>query len=637
MGSMKNVSFLLLFLISTLFHPTSVFSQESDPLDTFDFSFQPPTVDESGDDSGKSAEELIREADMLLSDERPLEARTKLLRAIERDPSDPTPYTMLSGYYLVHVGHFRLALKYVKRAEELFEAKHGPPPYTNYVHQIQHAHLLHLLSQARLNLDNYGGALQTLDRYESYGYYQDWYPGSRAWVLMKLGRLDDAVEVARVGLLAGAEPGRTLNILGILLSMQGERERSLEVFRRATAYEFSLGSMGQPATPLNNAGEVHREIFEEGEAEQSWLKATRLPDGCEHVLPSLNLATLQLEQLDTNAAKRAIDNFESCFAQYPLRNGEEHRALVHLARGRIALQNGQVPEAIEHLDEALNRQQWFGKIGTNVEDLQVAAMVSFAKALRARIARSRFRPFTDFTQKLEDTKQWALDSFQIWWLERKALQILTEKLNAGEDLYVRNTDSMIFYPSLGIALARLPYSILAERLSIESKEDARGPAQNYYDSYLAENYLRNKDSDGGLQRIREVRSRLRVPFDDALHVHLLLTEAQQLSPSSVRYATLLTQAFRLSRGEILNYGLSLPVNFTSSGGAQASALEESGFLVLKGKQREFLISHALDETSHRLQFISQSGLYPTVSVSGSNLDEVIEKLQSSVFVVSDKT
>src|SRR5690606_8601721 len=148
------------------------------------------------------------------------------------------------------------------------------------------------LSQARLNLDDYEGAKEVLDEFSSYSYFAPWYPGSRSWVLMKLGDLEEAIRISKVGIMAGAEPGRTLNMLGILLSMTGERQGSLDVFKQAIRYELSLGQLGQPATPLNNSGEVYKEIFEEEEAERSWLRATSLPDGCEHVLRSLNLALM---------------------------------------------------------------------------------------------------------------------------------------------------------------------------------------------------------------------------------------------------------------------------------------------------------------------------------------------------------
>jgi tetratricopeptide (TPR) repeat protein len=332
-------------------------------------------VGEEGD-RDKGAEELIAEAAILLQDERLLDARTKLLRALEKEPKAYRAHMMLSGYYMAHVGHFRLALQYALQALSLFEEKNGRPPYYSYISRAEHSQLLYLLSQARLNLDDYEGSLKVLDQYVSYDYKDEWYSGTRAWVLMKLNRLPEAVSEARKGLREGAEPGRTLNMLGILLSMTGDRSGSLEVFREAIRYEMSMGRFGSPATPLNNSGEVYKEVFEEPKAIQSWMKATSLPDGCDHVLPALNLALMLIDQLDLNSASRAMYNFESCVAQFPLRNGEEHKALVHLARGRIDYWNGDIDNALNHFNDASERRQWFGKIGTNENDLDVGIELS---------------------------------------------------------------------------------------------------------------------------------------------------------------------------------------------------------------------------------------------------------------------
>lgn len=214
-----------------------------DPLDPFDiFSFD--ELGPSSSDDDKTADELIRDAGLLLRTDRPLDARTKLLKAIQKDPKAYRAYYLLSGYYIVHVGHYRLALKYIKRAQELFEEQHGKPPYSSQTLQMEHSNLIYYLSQARLNLDNYQGALDALDDYYALGYRGDWFAGSRAWILMKLGRIQEAIKVARQGILAGAEEGRTLNMLGILLSMNDQPQEALEVFRQAIANELSMGREG---------------------------------------------------------------------------------------------------------------------------------------------------------------------------------------------------------------------------------------------------------------------------------------------------------------------------------------------------------------------------------------------------------
>jgi Tfp pilus assembly protein PilF len=401
---------LSLFLASSL--PIAVLAQRLEPSENF-ASESPSSFGDTSNDDSKTPEQLTFEGAALLEDQRLLDGRSKLLKALEKDPSFYRAHAKLAEYYMTYVGHFRLSLKYVKRAMDLFFQQNGSPPFEDIFAKSEHAYLLSLLAQVRLNLDNYEGALQILDEFSSFGYFGVWYPGTRAWVLMKLGRIKEAIQVARLGLVTGGEEGRTLNMLGILLSMDNQPQSALQVFRQAVEYELSQGEYGQPATPLNNSGEVYKEQFDEDRAESSWRKATRLPDGCEHVLPALNLAILLMEQLRHREALSAITEFESCFSSnYPLKNEEEHRALVHLAKGRIDLTFGKVESAVQHFESALQGIQWFGKIGTSPLDLQAGAMTSLAQALEARAHHVSFMRHHSFLEWMNSLREQLMDSLK---------------------------------------------------------------------------------------------------------------------------------------------------------------------------------------------------------------------------------
>ena len=79
----------------------------------------------SEDDSLKPVEQLLQEALMLFTEEKPLEARTKLLTALKKDPKKAETHMWLGHYYNYHVGHYRLAIKYIKNAEKLLIEKNG--------------------------------------------------------------------------------------------------------------------------------------------------------------------------------------------------------------------------------------------------------------------------------------------------------------------------------------------------------------------------------------------------------------------------------------------------------------------------------------------------------------------------------
>lgn len=540
----------------------SAFEQQGeavvDPLDPFDF-FGTEEIVSSADDDTKSADELLRDGVLLLQLDRPLDARTKLLKALKKDPENYRTYSLLAAYYLVHVGHYRLALKYIKKADELFEKSYGKPPYVGRELRKEHSDMLYYLSQVRLNLDNYEGALEALDGFTALGYTADWYPGSRAWILMKLGNIQEAIRVARLGVLAGDDGARTLNMLGILFSMNDQPQESLEAFRQAIAYEMSLGSEGQPGTPLNNSGEVYKELFDDEKAESSFLRATSFQDGCEHILPSLNLSLLYVEQLKFDNAAAAMDTFDRCMAQHPLKNNEEHAALESLARGRIDLHTGRVDRAIKRFEAALEGTQWFGKIGTNQNDLIAASLISLSQALSAKnnIIRTTI-PLT-WREWFVAKEEISTNRIRAWWLMRRARQMLVDELKEIEDLTIRNTDSLIEYSTLGDVLSGLSSAALDGRLAKQLGIDRRPAAQNFYKAYAAQAELGWFGNAAANRSLEEVIQTSRPRFDDLLKTHATLLRMGSLSPDGEQYRDLAYRIFYTAPAELRNRGFKLPV------------------------------------------------------------------------------
>jgi Tfp pilus assembly protein PilF len=605
-----------------------------DPFDPFDV-WGTDELLKSEDDSEKSADELISEATLLLATDRLLDARTKLLKALAKDPKDYRTYQLLSGYYLVHVGHYRLALKYIRRAEELFVEKNGPPPYRKDQLRREHSSILYYLSQVRLNLDNYQGSLETLDTFAALGYFGDWYPGSRAWVLMKLGNLKEAIRVARAGVVAGVEQGRILNMLGILLSMNDQPQEALDVFRTAIATEMAFGNQGQPATPLNNSGEVYRELFEDDKAESAFLRATSLPDGCEHLLPTLNLVLLYIEQTKFEAAASALDNFDKCIAQYPLRNNEEHAALAHLARGRIDLHTGHVDRAISRFEASLEGTQWFGKIGTNQDDLMAGATLSLAQALTAKNESEQFKlPLTwsDWAKQKRDS---SANAIRAWWLFRRARQLLVTDLNDIEDLTIRNTDSLLEYPTLGDVLSGISRSGLERRIAAQRERDKRGPASLFYDLYSTQSGLSWWNRKSSIAALDTIIDRARPRYDELLRVQAILTRLRLTAASSAKYQELAYRVFLTTPAELRNHGFALPVRIESN--ANSSALRNA---VLKGPfiERSEGMDTCVIQTGRNdangayvLRFSCPSNTAKNRVVEDSDINQVVNKLSDALF------
>lgn len=550
----------------------------ADDLDPFDRLFNKFQNDEVIPDSDKSSEELVADASNLFQQERPLDARTKLLSALKKDPKNYRAMMLMAGYYMQTVGHFKLALRYTLQAIDLFEEKNGRPPYSNLLARAEHMQLLYLLSQARLNLDDYQGSLDVLDEFAGYGYYDDWYAGSRSWVLMKLGRLDDAIKVARTAALIGSEKGRILNMLGILLSMKDQRTQSLEVFRQAIGYELSLGKAGQPATPLNNSAEVLKEMFEDSKAETAWLKTLRLPDGCDHVLPALNLVLISIEQEKYKQAEQAIRSFEECNAQFPLRNGEEHRALVALARGRIALRTGFPNKALKLLEEAQGSTQWFGKIGTDQDDMQAATLQSLSQALAAQANWLRATPAKSWRERISNEVAATAGDIRSWWMRRKAAKQLAGSMRDFEDFEVRFTDSFLEYSTVGDIVGSYPPASVKKKIALTRQHDERAPAYPYYLAYLAESQLQYGDNTAAEQNLEDAAANLRTDTDVALKHRITVLQLKQLDFDSKEYREQAIALYRENPAWLKNFGLPLPVATAQVNNEMRALLLRGGFI-----------------------------------------------------------
>lgn len=598
-----------------------------DPFDPFDLGSE----NEEQIDEEKSAEELIVESIKLLSDQRPLDARSLLLKALKKDPKSVKAHFLLGNYYLDYVGHFRLAKRYVERAFTLFYEQNGSPPYLDLQADFIHQQLYNTYSQTKLNLDDYEGALKVLDEFVAKGYMANWYPASRAWILFKMGRIDEAIQVARAGILTGADPRRTLNMLGILLSANGQQKESISVFQHAIQLEEAFGGDAQTATPLNNMGEVYEEMFKDKEAERAYLRATGLPDGCEHVLPSLNLSILYMEQLNWTAASKALDNFESCIAQFPLRNGEEHRAFIHLARGRIDLHTGRIDEAINHLSAALEKRQWYGKIGTDIKDLQVGAQISLAFALMAKNkieSSTRHSVFSWSVSTYDSFKRW------IWakWILREAKRTLIEDLNHFEDLHIRHTDAMIEYPTLGVLTRTFPYRVLKERIDSEVEtKDSRPESRAFYDLYLAEQASETGDEESMFALTDSVLKSARPIYDELLISRANAIRAEALDESEAQYQAIAINLFRRLPAMLRNHGLKLPVRLTPDESWTNSLISSTPFTLCIMSNCPFTLSFSKSEKGLEVQFISSDSTVPNARSEGLDEDLVMNTLSNSVF------
>ncbi len=616
---------LLLVLLSCL----PFYAVYADPFDPFDK--EDIKIGKDDPDLEKSSYSLVQEAYALQQSGRYLEARAKLFKAIKKDKKDYLAYMMLASYYGQIVGHYKLADRYIKTAEKVFYERFSTPPYIMPNTKLEHSNILEIAANIRLNLDDYEGALKIWGKYNKYHYWSPYSDSSQGWLLFKLGRSAEAYLKTKQGLdfddsrISYSErtnrKAALYNTMGIVLSDLGKQKEALEALNEAYKLEKQMGPNGDPSTPLNNSSEIYREQFREAEARKNLQQALSSPNACEHILFTINMVLQNLEEANYVEAKENLIDFQRCFAQYPLKNEEEHRTLLSLSLGRIALHTGDIEKALLGLEDAVNEHQFFGKIGTTQTDMQAASLYSLAQGLRRANNHLRYHINDGYAEALQNKYQATKNSIRAWWLMRKARQILMEDLKDFEDIHIRHSDSMLEYPMLGEIFAGLPTSLIENKIKREVAHDKRSLALNYYNLYLAENLFSHGQNKAAKKLLDETIGKLR-PIDKELMIQALRIKAQITNSTPDIYSL-----FRLNRSALINYGIRLPIKTNNISSELRSLLKDSIFKETSSTDNLCTLTIAAENE------LTLNCPETNFKGKGKNLIEALNKLTTNVFTL----
>jgi hypothetical protein len=297
------------------------------------------------------------------------------------------------------------------------------------------------------------------------------------------------------------------------------------------------------------------------------------------------------------------------------------------------LHTGHVDSAIAHLDEALQSRQWFGKIGTDEEDLEAGAMISLAQSLQAKNDRMNFYQFRSWSEHLDWLRQKSINAIRGWWLMRRARQLMAEDLNDLEDLNIRNTDSLIEYSTFGDLLAGFPRRTLERRIALEGKQDERSGALPYYKAYLAENELGHGHEREAFALINEVEQYARPQFDKFLLIRMQLLSLSLYSPGEPDYRSLAQSIFSNSKAILHNWGYALPVHLQVAPEYQSAAeiLAASGFYPDDSDGLQYSVSYEFENGDHVLSFGSQLNNSGGIKVRAGDLTEAVNRFTEEVF------
>jgi hypothetical protein len=259
-------------------------------------------------------------------------------------------------------------------------------------------------------------------------------------------------------------------------------------------------------------------------------------------------------------------------------------------------------------------------------------MISLAQALKASNARNRFLLHDGFVASLKATKQRAQNGSRAAWLFRRARQVLTENLKGIEDIFVRNTDSVLDYPRFGIALEGIPLSLIEKRITMERERDPRSRAIPYYRMYHADVLIGHGKRKRAIPLIDQVLRDARTPADNALKLHARLRKLELTKAHSEAYQKLTTRIYAMAPAALRNAGFRLPVHHEIHDAGVRSMLSQTAFTLEDDINREFVVSYKRTvDGKHELAFRSQRGLSRDLRVSGTDLRNVVNQLNDVVF------
>jgi len=239
---------------------------------------------------------------LLITQGKPLEAREAAREWARTHPGSWFAHEILGYVYLNVDADLPKALHHLQRARELLEARYAgwaPGSPAGY-----YGATLNLITSAQRQMGRPRDALATLRKLDATFVGQ--HPGETAWLLMKLGRMDEARAKAREAIATGEEEAMSwgYNALAAIESESDRPEAAFEANR--LGLELELRRARPDCALLRNSGLRYLELGDLEGAERHFLLATRHFSPTTQSEPWKDLALLYLEEGRTAESMDAV-------------------------------------------------------------------------------------------------------------------------------------------------------------------------------------------------------------------------------------------------------------------------------------------------------------------------------------------
>lgn len=548
-----------------------------------------PRAQSGADDTSTEATpttmtEEEREALELLRKDKPLSARRIADEVLDADPDSMVGHYVVGRVLHGSEGSLARAIFHLGRAREAYEKRYRVHPRMPGVPWRFHQEILFHIQAVAQQMEEYDYQLEMLDYHDKL--YRPKLVGEHAWPLMKLGRLDEAREVAQeaAGLVDPWQRSLGLNAMCAIENAGRDRVAAMTACRGAFEHsrkqdaklpEVDAEHQSRLAVHAYNAALAARQAFEPDEAEKLALAGTkRLAFTTAN--PWRLLTGLYLDHgrgADAVAAMREMHRWRS---RQPPELRDQDAAETDVQFATLLLVAGRTQTGLELVERAIDRPDRRGL--TSTEPWQALGAHSL---LRRALRRAHDEILAEKASYSGGGDGWMAgldprDGLRRWADDERIIGALDSDDRLVDTFRVFGEAGLTPVPVwlLGDLVDVLGPGVTAVVLRMAKQRDSSPGLEPYLEAIEVDiHYARGRYATAAQQAIDVIAA---LPPDEKLllaRVAAVGARAARERGDRALEVELLEQAYGFDRSTIRRLGMSLPVNVRSTGGDAGRAAD----------------------------------------------------------------
>lgn len=556
---------LILGLVAVTLSPLA--AQEQDPID--ELAGKPEGFQMSRMPEGFGGGPMARVAWRAIRNGEYVRAREAARRLLQEDPKSIPGHCVLGLVQHHGEGNLAIALYFLERCRELFEARYGPAP-TPDDPWLWHSLAISQAAYVNGEMGRHEGKLRLL--LERDALYPPERPADRGWPLMRLRRFDAARKTVAEAYATGV-PEQIMEAKTVLCAIEAEQRRrraSYEACVAAAEFDRQYGIRDPVA--FTNAAEAALGVLETDQAEE-WIRAAterfRTPTVAN---PWLDLANLYVAEGRLPEALDAVRKMFEWRRRQPPAMDEQNRAEAEMTSALFLIVAGHPQAAARIVGRALERPDRTGFTSSQSEQMDAALALADRLANRA-VAEllAEEASWSDLSDALGFRAAAWQRRWRAWSSGRRAAALLEDERMLDSTLrpYLAGSIEIPEWAEPEIAALAGTGIVQAALREARRREDLEG-SEGYFLAYDAEIAFRRRRWAEALSFAEDALAAL--PAAEVLlqgRMAGLGAGAAHRLGDIRRAVELYDRAMQIDPGTIRRLGLALPTRFVASQGQVA--------------------------------------------------------------------